>query len=334
MPAKSIRSDPPAPFVVGLGELIWDLLPDGKRLGGAPSNFAYISRLLGDVAAVASRVGRDELGREAAGVLGARGVRADLLQVDPRHPTGTVGVEIGEGGEPRFRVNENSAWDYLEMSPAWGRLASAADVVCFGTLGQRRREARETIHRFLAATRPDALRVFDVNLRHAFFTAGMLSRSLGAADLVKLNAEELSAVAGMLGLAGREWKALCGQLLAAFDLKLVAVTDGGRGSLLVSRDAVAEHRGHEVRVVDTIGCGDAFTATLAHCFVRRVPLEEAGEMANRMGAWVATQAGATPEADPFTVGQILSAPVEEWGRRSPQSGGKSQVPKSAPKESD
>ena len=299
--------------MVGLGELIWDLLPDGKRLGGAPSNFAYISRLLGNDAAVASRVGRDELGREAAGVLGARGVRADFLQVDPRHPTGTVGVEIGEGGEARFKVNENSAWDYLEMSPAWGRLAPLADVVCFGTLGQRQREARETIHLFLAATRRDALRVFDVNLRHSFFTTEMLSRSLGAADLVKLNAEELAAVAGMLGLAGREREGWCEQLLAAFGLKLVAVTDGGRGSLLVARDAVAEHRGHKVRVVDTIGCGDAFTATLAHCFVRRVPLEEAGEMANRMGAWVATRAGATPDADPFTVGQILGAPVEEWG---------------------
>ena len=313
MPGGRQNITSPAPLVVGLGELIWDLLPDGKRLGGAPSNFAYVSRQLGNAAAVASRVGRDELGREAADVLLRMGVRADYLQVDPTHPTGTVGVEVGEGGEPRFSVNENSAWDYLEMTPAWERLARLADVVCFGTLGQRRPGARETIRRFLGMTRPDALRVFDVNLRHSFFTAEMLSTSLEAADVVKLNAEELSAAAGMLGLAGLGRKDLCERLLAAFDLKLVAVTDGERGSLLVSRDAAAEHRGYSVRVADTIGCGDAYTATLAHCFIRRVPLDEAGEMANRMGAWVATRAGATPEADPRTIGRILSGPVEEWG---------------------
>ena len=313
MPDGRQNLTPPALLVVGLGELIWDMLPKGKRLGGAPSNFAYISRLLGNDAAVASRVGRDELGREAAGVLARMGVRTDYLQVDPDHPTGTVGVEIGVGGEPRFSVNENSAWDYLEMSRAWGRLARLADVVCFGTLGQRRPEARETIRRFLAATRPDALRVFDVNLRHSFFTAEMLAESLESADLVKLNAEELSAAAEMLGLAGHDRRGLCERLLETFDLKLVAFTDGARGSLLVSRDAAAEHPGYRVRVKDTIGCGDAYTATLAHCFIRRVPLEAAGEMANRMGAWVATRAGATPKADPLPVGRILSGPVEEWG---------------------
>ena len=312
MPDGRENLTPPPPLVVGIGELIWDMLPEGKRLGGAPSNFAYISRLLGNDAAVASRVGRDELGREAAGVLARLGVRTDYLQVDPDHPTGTVGVEIGVGGEPRFSVNENSAWDYLEMSAEWGRLARLADVVGFGTMGQRRPEARETIRQFLGLTRPDALRVFDVNLRHSFFTAEMLSTSLAAADLVKLNAEELSAAAGMLGLAGADRKGWCERLLATFDLKLVAVTDGEHGSLLVSRDAAAEHPGYKVRVEDTIGCGDAYTATLAHCFIRRVPLEEAGETANRMGAWVATRPGATPEADPHTVERILGGGVEGW----------------------
>lgn len=303
---------PRPPLVVGLGELIWDMLRGGKRLGGAPSNFAYISRLLGNDAAVASRVGRDELGREAAAALARMGVVTDYVQVDPDHPTGTVGVEIGAGGEARFSVNENSAWDYLEMGPAWGRLASRADIVCFGTLGQRRPEARETIHRFLALTRPDALRIFDVNLRHSFFTAGMLAKSLRTANLVKLNAEELSAAAGMLGLAGRDRKELCERLISTFGLRLVAVTDGERGSLLVSRDSAAEHPGYSVRVKDTIGCGDAFTAALAHCLIRGAPLEEAGEVANRMGAWVATCDGATPEAGPHAVGQILSGPVGKW----------------------
>jgi fructokinase len=237
------------------------------------------------------------------------GVASEYVQVDESHPTGTVGVTIGERGEPRFSVNENSAWDYFEMSPAWGRLASAADVVCFGTLGQRRPEARETINRFLALTRPGAVRVFDANLRHSFFTAEMLSTSLAAADVVKFNAEELSAAVAMLGFVGGGEEELCARLLAAFNLRLVAVTSGARGSLLVSRDSAVKHPGHRVRVVDTIGCGDAFTATIAHCLLRNITLAEAGEMANRMGAWVAAHAGATSDAGSRTIEQILSDPA-------------------------
>jgi fructokinase len=301
----SPTTDQRPPLVVGIGELIWDLLPEGKRLGGAPSNFAYVSRLLGNEAAVASRVGRDELGREAAARLARTGVAADYLQADAEHPTGTVGVEIGEGGEPRFSVNENSAWDYLEMTAEWERLAARADVVCFGTLGRRRPEAGETIRRFLSLTRPDALRVFDVNLRHSFFTTEMLSESLRAADVVKFNSEELSAAASMLGLARRGARELCETLISAFGLRVAAVTSGESGSLLVARGAAVAHPGYRVRVADTIGCGDAFTATLAHCLLRGVSLEAAGAMANRMGAWIATQAGATPEADPRTVERVL-----------------------------
>src|ERR1043165_1412278 len=135
--------------VVGLGELIWDMLLDGKQLGGAPTNFAYVSNLLGNEVAVASRIGRDELGREARARLERMGINADFLQVDEEHPTGTVGVRIGERGEAHFAVNENSAWDYLEWTAQWEELARAADAVCFGTLGQRRRQARETLLKFL-----------------------------------------------------------------------------------------------------------------------------------------------------------------------------------------
>ncbi|MDT5294316.1 MAG: fructokinase, partial [Acidobacteriota bacterium] len=165
------------PTIVGLGELIWDLLPAGRRLGGAPSNFAYISRLLGNDSVVASRIGSDTLGAEAVARLTRAGVQTAYIQLDAEHPTGTVGVEVGAGGEPRFNVNENSAWDYLEWTPRWEELAGRADVICFGTLGQRNARARETITRLLKKTRPGTLRVFDVNLRHSFFTPEMLTRS-------------------------------------------------------------------------------------------------------------------------------------------------------------
>ncbi|MDT7809707.1 MAG: fructokinase [Acidobacteriota bacterium] len=294
-----------APTVVGLGELIWDLLPEGKRLGGAPSNFAHISRLLGGEAVVASRVGRDALGTEAVERLARAGLSTRYVQLDDTHPTGTVGVRVGEDGEPHFNVNENSAWDYLEWTSEWEELAARADTICFGTLGQRHLAARATITRFLEATRAGSLRLFDVNLRHSFFTPDMLARSLARSTVVKLNAEELTAAASMLDLRAEDERAAASALLERFQLDLVAVTRGARGSLLVAREGEDEHAGFQARVVDTIGCGDAFAAALAHCRRRRAPLALTNEIANRLGAWVATQPGATPDADPETIRRLL-----------------------------
>jgi fructokinase len=303
--ATDEQTDRGAPLFVGLGELIWDLLPGGRRLGGAPTNFAYMARLLGNRSAVASRVGRDELGREARARLEAEGVSTRYLQTKVEHPTGTVGVTIGEHGEAKFEVNLDSAWDYLEWTGRLEELAASADAVCFGTLGQREPRARETITRFLERARPGALRIFDVNLRHSFFTPEMLARSLALSNVVKLNEEELRAAGSMLGLVGGGESALAKELLARFKLGLVAVTRGARGSLLVSEEGASEHSGFSVEVVDTIGSGDAFAAALAHCRLRRAPLELSNEVANRVGAWVATQQGATPDADPQTIARML-----------------------------
>ncbi|HKG15408.1 MAG TPA: carbohydrate kinase [Pyrinomonadaceae bacterium] len=298
-------SDAGAPLFVGLGELIWDMLPEGRRLGGAPSNFAYMARLLGNRSAVASRVGDDALGREARARLEAAGVSTAYVQVEAEHPTGTVGVRVGERGEPTFKVNGNSAWDYLEWNERWEGLAARADCVCFGTLGQREPRARETIVRFLGRVRPAALRVFDVNLRHSFFTPEMLARSLALSSVVKLNADELRLAASMLSLRGEDEMTLAEDLLARFGLALVAVTRGERGSLLVSAEGASEHAGFRVEVADTIGSGDAFAAALAHCRLRGATLEVSNEIANRVGSWVATQPGATPEADAHAVSRLL-----------------------------
>lgn len=285
------------PVVVGLGELIWDILPDGKQLGGAPTNFAYISRLLGNEAIVASRIGDDDLGREALGKLGRMGIVTRYLQLDKNHPTGTVGVQIDERGEPHFAVNEGSAWDYLEWTTRWEQLARRADAVCFGTLGQRHDQARTTIHSFLKLTRSDAVRVFDVNLRHSFFTPEMLSESLQLATIVKLNREELSTVAQMLRFDEKEEETLARRLIASFNIKLAVITRGEHGSLLVTQDAAATHPGFQVQVKDTIGAGDAFTAALLHYYLRGASLTLISEAANRIGAWVTTHTGATPEAN-------------------------------------
>jgi len=292
--------------IVGLGELIWDLLPEGKQLGGAPTNFAYISKLLGNSVAVASRIGLDELGREARTRLERMGINADFLQVDEEHPTGTVGVRIGERGEAHFAVNENSAWDYLQWSPSWEALALSTDAVCFGTLGQRKAQARETILKFLAAMRAEAVRVFDVNLRHSFFTPEMLASSLKLSTIVKLSSEELVAVMQLLGFEMEvEEVASARRLIERFRPKLIAVTRGEKGSLLVTEKESINHPGFRVEVKDTIGAGDAFTATLTHYYLRGAELAAASNAANRMGAWISTQAGATPLVSASKLALIL-----------------------------
>jgi fructokinase len=299
------RLQRPVPVTVGLGELIWDFLPGGRQLGGAPTNFACMSRLLGNASVVASRIGDDALGRESLERLAGLGVSTEYLQVDPEHPTGTVGVRLDDGGEATFAMNENSAWDYLEWTSRWAELSLKADVVCFGTLGQRVEPARRTIFRFLEATRPGAVRVFDVNLRHTFFNAEMLERSLRLATIVKLNQPELSTLGRMLGLVADTEEKMARRLLDLFGLELVAITRGARGSLLVTADELSDHAGVRVQVKDTIGAGDAFVAALVHYYLRRAPLAVVSEAANRTGAWVATQAGATPVSDAGALPRLL-----------------------------
>jgi fructokinase len=294
-----------SPLVVGLGELIWDILPGGKQLGGAPTNFTYFSRLLGNESIIASRIGDDALGREASQLLSGLGVSTKYLQVDRKHPTGTVRVRLDERGEASFAMNENSAWDYLEWTAGWEELALRADVVCFGTLGQRASLSRQTITRFLELTRPDALRVFDVNLRHSFFDAAMLEKFLRLASIVKLNLAELYTLGRMLDFSANTEEGLATHLLNKFDLELVAITRGERGSLLMTEDEARAHPGIRTRVRDTIGAGDAFIATLVHYYLRRAPLAAISESANGVAAWVSTQEGATPALSPQTLDRIL-----------------------------
>ncbi len=281
-------------IVVGLGELLWDMLPTGKQLGGAPTNFAYIARLLGNQSFVASRVGNDEHGCEALNRLAQLGLSTLYVQQDEKHSTGIVRVELDDQGEASYTNSPDDAWDHLEWTPQWTELASRTDAVCFGTLAQRSNASRATIQTFLQAMRPDALRIFDVNLRHSFVTAEMLSQSLEAASVVKLNSDELPRVSAMLELGGRGSYAFANRLLQVFDLDLVAITRGADGSLLVTAEDMVEHPGFRVQVADTIGAGDAFAAALAHYSLQGASLEHISEAANRIGAWVATQTGATP----------------------------------------
>jgi fructokinase len=292
--------------IVGLGELLWDLLPSGKQLGGAPANFAYIANLLGDTGIPASRLGRDSLGDEALKKLAQLGLSNAFVQQDPSHPTGTVKVEIDSSGQPRFDISELVAWDFLEWTSSWQQLANEADAVCFGSLAQRSAPSRSTIRSFLQATRPEAVRIFDVNLRQNFYSAQILAESMKLATIVKLNHEELPRIMHLLEHESRAEKDSARRLLSSHDLQWVCVTRGSRGSLLISLDECSEHPGIKVKVADTVGAGDAFTAALVHGYLRGSSLTQINETANRVGAWVASQPGATPTVKPGSLTQALA----------------------------
>jgi fructokinase len=287
-------------LVLGLGELLWDVLPEGPRLGGAPANFTLMAGRLGSHAVLLSRIGRDDPGRTAVDRLDPLPVDASQLQVDPTHETGRVTVYF-EGGQPRFTIHQPAAWDFFELSDEWVQLAERADALCFGSLAQRHRESRQTIQTLVAQSSSACIRVFDVNLRAPFYSGEVIQESLELATAVKMSDEELPLVLGLLGLpAGEavlsELRLGATRLLGEFpELGLVAVTRGAQGSLLVTRDEWHEHAGIKVKVADTIGSGDAFTAALTHYMLRGADLATLNEAGNRWGAWMASQVGAMPE---------------------------------------
>jgi len=280
--------------VVGLGEILWDMLPGDMHLGGAPANFAYITRLLGDEGIVASRIGSDPLGDAAKARMEALGLSTSFLQKDAVHPTGVVDVEVDAAGNPRFNIAASSAWDYLEWTEEWKRLAEKSDAICFGSLAQRSPQSRDTIYRFVGAMRPEAVRVCDLNLRPPFYSAEILNESMKLADIVKMNDDELPEVMSLAGFPHQDEKSSALRLVELFDLRLACVTRGCKGSLLMSRNDYNEQPGFLVKVADTVGAGDAFTATLVHEFMRGDSLAIMNEKANAVGAWVASQVGATP----------------------------------------
>ena len=296
------------PTIVGLGELLWDFLPTGRQLGGAPANFAYISTLLGNRGVVASRVGNDALGEEAIAQLRERKLECRYIQRDIRHPTGVAKVGLNAQGQPSFEIVEGAAWDSLEWSTEWKALAEKADAVCFGSLAQRSAESRETILSFLKNTAEGAVRVFDVNLRQNYYSAEILTASCGLADVVKTNDEEFPKVLELLRLPRESMEVSARGLIEAFAVKLVCITRGAAGSLLVANNCSHSHPGIPCKVADSVGAGDAFTAGLVQEYLHNAEASEPElnerllslmkERGNRMGAWVASQAGAMP-AGPF-----------------------------------
>lgn len=285
----------PSPRVIGIGEVLWDCAPDGKHLGGAPGNFAYHVNAQGISAVPASAVGEDDLGEELLAALRTHGIDTTFIPKLADYPTSTVDVELNEG-KPTYTIHENVAWDHIPASDALLEAAKGADALCYGTLAQRDADSRETIRLALEASRPDCLRIFDVNLRQSFYNAETVDGGLRLATAFKLSDEEILKVAQMLDLPSDE-TAFGDALFERFgDLSLLIVTRGDSGSLLRRRDGeTSPHEGVKAKVSSTVGAGDSFTAGVVVALLKGRSLAEAHDFAARLAAFVVSQPGAMPE---------------------------------------
>ena len=293
------------PKVIGIGELLWDVLPAGPRMGGAPANFACHAAALGADAAVISRVGADESGERLIALLSERGVSTEGIIPDPDHPTGTVNVKLDAAGHPDYEIVPDVAWDHIIVTPSLARLVGNADAVCFGTLGQRDPASRETIRRLLESAPANALKIFDVNFRQAFFDQAAITSSLELATVCKLSDEELPVLSGMLDFSGGV-RAQLEQLRSRFHLDLVVYTRGAMGSVLASGSEWIEQPAVSTTVRDTVGAGDSFTAAVTMGLILGWPLERIAKSASRIAAYVCSQDGAVPALPDTLRGDFLS----------------------------
>lgn len=282
----------------GIGEILWDLLPSGMQLGGAPANFAWHARALGMDASVVSRVGNDPLGREIQARLADLGLSTAHIQVDDSAPTGTVEVKLTGNGVPQYVIRQNVAWDRIEVRDATLAAVRHADAVCFGSLAQRDATSRGAIQSLVSATPAAALRIFDINLRQDFYSARVIEDSLRLANVLKISDSELPVLAGILGL-GDSTARQVETVARRFNLRLVALTRGPEGGLLFSDGRWSDQRAQPVDARDTVGAGDSFTAALTVGLLGGMGLDEMNQFANEVAGYVCTCVGATPQLPGF-----------------------------------
>jgi fructokinase len=290
------------PFtIIGIGEILWDNLPAGRQLGGAPANFAFHAQALGARGIAASCVGRDPDGDEILRRLQSLGLSTEALAVDPDHPTGTVDVHLDAAGVPTFIIRENVAWDFIPLTNELRNLAASADAICFGSLAQRGEVSRRTIQAVLDAAGPRCLRIFDINLRQHFYSRPIIEQSLRRSSVLKLNDGELPVVAKLLKLEGDE-AAVARGFIDRYGMRLVALTRGDKGSTLFAPGSRHDHPGIRTTIADTVGAGDAFTAAVAVGLLKGQDLDQINQRANRLAAYVCSQPGATPTVPAEVIG--------------------------------
>ena len=281
-------------IIVGMGEALWDCLPEGKKIGGAPANFAYHVSQFGFNSRVVSAVGNDALGDELMEVFNSKKLQTAIARVE--YPTGTVQVTLDAVGVPQYEIKEGVAWDNIPFNDSLRDLALRTRAVCFGSLAQRSVVSRTTINRFLDAM-PDSgneLKIFDINLRQNFYTREVLCESMQRCNILKINDEELVTISRIFGYPGIDLQDKCWILLAKYNLKMLILTCGTNGSYVFTPGVVSFQETPKVKVADTVGAGDSFTATFTAAILKGMPIPEAHKLAVEVSAFVCTQSGAMP----------------------------------------
>jgi len=279
-------------IVIGFGELLWDMLPAGKQIGGAPGNFAFHAAQCGMNSCLMSAVGVDDLGDELLHLADLRGLHYIVSKTDK--PTGTVDVRLDDNGIPQYVIHENVAWDYISFTPEEEKLVKRAEAFCFGTLAQRNNESRATLLHLLQLMKPTALKIFDINLRQHFYDEEIIRESLSRCNVLKLNEDEIKIIGYILGHGETNAQRLCEQLLEDYALRFLIFTCGAKGSYVMSHAENSYLKTPQVKVADTVGAGDAFTAAFCAAYMFGKSLQEAHRLAVEISAYVCTQHGAMP----------------------------------------
>jgi fructokinase len=284
--------------IVGLGEILWDVFPERKVLGGAPANFAYHASQFGFEGYAVSATGKDVLGKEIADSLAAKGLNYLIESVD--YPTGTVQVTLGENGIPHYEICENVAWDAIPFTQRTRELAQNCDAVCFGSLAQRSKVSRETIYRFLETVPKDTCKVFDINLRQHFYSKEIIHESLLRCNMLKINDEEVVEVARLFDCKGLSEQEVCLYLLNEYNLNVVVETKGAKGSYAFTANETSYLDTPKIHIADTVGAGDSFTGAFVAALFNGESIRNAHQLAVEVSAYVCMQHGAMPKlADAF-----------------------------------
>ncbi len=280
-------------YIVGLGEALWDVLPEGKKLGGAPANFAYHAGQFGLDTIAISALGEDALAEETIEALKEHGLNYLMPRVP--YPTGTVQVTLAEGGIPTYEIKEGVAWDNIPYTDEMAEIAKNARAICFGSLAQRNKVSRENIRKFLADTPADCLKICDINLRQQFYSKEVLEDSFQLCNILKINDEELVVVNRMFGYDGLDMRQTCEKMVQDYGLKMLVLTCGTNGSYVFTDDGLTSFQDTpKVEVADTVGAGDSFTGSFCACILNGKPVQEAHKTAVQISAFVCTQNGAMP----------------------------------------
>ena len=280
-------------YIVGLGEALWDVLPEGKKLGGAPANFAYHAGQFGLDTIAISALGEDDLAEETIEALKEHNLNYLMPRVP--YPTGTVQVTLAEGGIPTYEIKEGVAWDNIPYTDEMAEIAKNARAVCFGSLAQRNGVSRENIRKFLAETPADCLKICDINLRQQFYSKEILEDSFKLCNILKINDEDLVVVNRMFGYDGLDMRQTCEKMVQDYGLKMLVLTCGTNGSYVFTDDGLTSFQDTpKVEVADTVGAGDSFTGSFCACILNGKPVQEAHKTAVAVSAFVCTQNGAMP----------------------------------------